>query len=163
MEAKARRRTKCIKENEPPMSQTSKLSTLAVAFAAGFLAVVVFHQTAVLVLNQFGLLPGNFTPWSLEPVPPIGVPTLVSKAFWGGLWAMLFALVLSGTRGASYWTAWILLGAIALPLVAIFVVPPLKGKPMPDFAATMPVYALINAVWGFGAALFLRVFGRGGA
>ena len=145
------------------MTGNSINSRIAAAFFAGFLAVVVFHQAAVAGLNAFGLLPGAFVPWSMEPLPPFGVPTLISKAFWGGLWAVLISFLLAGKRGAAYWGLWTVLGAILLPLVAIFVVPLAKGKPMPDFFATMPVYALINGIWGFGAALILRMLGRGGS
>lgn len=107
-------------------------------------------------------MPVAVTPWSLDPVPPFGVPTLISKAFWGGVWGILLYGLLSGFRGAAYWGAWIVLGAVALPLVAIFLVPPLKGQPVPEFSSLFPAYALINAVWGFGAALILRMLGRGG-
>jgi hypothetical protein len=50
-----------------------------------------------------------------------------------------------------------LLGAVALSLVAIFVVPVLKGQPVPPFMERFPVYALVNAAWGFGTALLLRM------
>ena len=144
------------------MSPTSSLSAVLLTFAAGFLAVITGHQCIVAALNAAGVLPAGFPAWSFDPVPPFGVPTVISKAFWGGLWAILIAAILSNTRGAAYWIGWTVLGAVALPLVAIFVVPPLKGLPVPDFMARFPVYALINAVWGFATALFLRMFGRGG-
>lgn len=144
------------------MTVRSPLSNIVIAFLAGFLATIIFHQIAVVVLNAFGGLPGNFTPWSMDPVAPFGVPTIISKAFWGGLWAILLSFVLKGRLGNAYWVSWTLAGAIALPLVAIFIVPPLKGAPIPDFAELMPPYAFVNAAWGFGTALFMRVFGRGG-
>ncbi len=144
----------------PPPSQ---LQTHLCTFAAGFLAVITGHQFIVAALNAAGVLPPGFPAWSFDPVPPFGVPTLISKAFWGGLWAILIAALLKNTRGAAYWIGWTALGAIALPLVAIFAVPPLKGLPVPDFMSRFPVYALINAVWGFVTALFLRVLGKGGS
>lgn len=145
------------------MSPPSPLLSLLLTFAAGFLAVIAGHQCAVAALNAGGILPPGFPAWSLDPVPPFGVPTVISKAFWGGLWAILIAALLKNTRGAAYWIGWTALGAIALPLVAIFAVPPLKGLPVPDFMSRFPVYALINAVWGFVTALFLRVLGKGGS
>ena len=145
------------------MTPPSSLSTLLCTFAAGFLAVIIGHQSIVAALNAAGTLPAGFPAWSLDPVPPFGVPTVVSNAFWGGLWAILIAALLNHTRGAAYWIGWTVLGAVALPLVAIFVVPPLKGQPIPDFLSRFPVYALINAVWGFVTALILRVLGKGGA
>ncbi len=145
------------------MSAQSSLPSLLLTFAAGFLAVIAGHQVIVAALNAAGILPAGFPAWSFDPVPPFGVPTVISKAFWGGLWAILIAAMLNHTRGAAYWIGWTVLGAVALPLVAIFVVPLLKGQPIPDFMSRFPLYALINAVWGFATALFLRMFGKGGA
>ncbi len=145
------------------MSRPSSFASLLLTFAAGFLAVIAGHQVIVAALNAAGILPAGFPAWSLDPVPPFGVPTVISKAFWGGLWAILIAALLTNTRGAAYWIGWTVLGAVALPLVAIFVVPLIKGQPIPDFMSRFPLYALINAVWGFVTALFLRMLGKGGA
>ncbi len=96
-------------------------------FVAGFLAVPVFHQAALFVLHRAGIAPA---PWDLAPVPPFGVPAVVSAAFWGGLWGIAFALLAPRFgRGAGYWLAGLLFGAIAPTLVAWFVVLPLKGLP----------------------------------
>lgn len=148
-------------ENDAGRS-SSTLTNLLIAFAAGFLGVLVFHQSTVALLDAQAMMPAKTATWSLDPVPPWNVPTVISKAFWGGVWAIAISLVLRGRRGAGYWIWWTMLGAVALPLVAIFVVPPIKGQPVLDFASRFPVYALINAVWGFGTALLLRMFGRGG-
>ena len=59
------------------MATTSPLKLLALAFIAGFLSTIIFHQAVVLVLNMTGLMPPGFKPWSLDPVPP-GVPTVIS-------------------------------------------------------------------------------------
>lgn len=134
-------------------------SNLILTFLAGALGVVVFHQATVAALNGLGLMPPGFEPWSMAPVPPFDIPALASKAFWGGLWALLLMSVLSGKTGASFWMGWIILGAIALPLVAIFVVPLIKGTPIPSFTERFPLYALVNAMWGLGTAVFLRLFG----
>ena len=141
------------------MPTTSPLKLLALAVIAGFLSTIIFHQAVVLLLNMTGLMPPGFKPWALDPVPPFGVPTVISKAFWGGLWAMLLVHVLRNVSGASYWLTWTVAGAVALSLVAIFVVPPLKGQPIPDFMSRFPIFALVNAAWGFGTALLLRIFG----
>ncbi len=60
-------------------------------FVAGAAAVLVFHQAMVLALHLLGATP-NF-PWSLRPIPPLGVPAIVNQMFWGGLWGALFAAV----------------------------------------------------------------------
>ena len=48
---------------------------------------------------------------------------------------------------------------MALPLVAFFVVPPIKGQPIPELWPRFPVAMMINGFWGFGTALFLRLTG----
>jgi hypothetical protein len=138
------------------MDSRSPMMAAALAFMAGFIATLVFHQTAVAGLDAAGLMPAGFKPWSFDPVPPLAVPTVLSKAFWGGLWAILLYFVLRRMTGAGYWLGWTILGAVALPLVAIFVVPVLKGQPVPPFMERFPVYALVNAAWGFGTAMLLR-------
>ena len=94
------------------MTTPSTARFVVFAFVAGFLATLVFNQSAGFVLNKVGIAPPGFTAWALDPVPPWGVPTIVSKAFWGGLWAVLLGLVLRFTRGGAYWASWILLGAV---------------------------------------------------
>jgi hypothetical protein len=138
------------------------LTAIITAFAAGFVATVVFHQSMVLLLNTYELMPKGFTPWSIDPVPPLGVPTVISKAFWGGLWAILLDMLLTRSQGFAYWGGWIILGAVALSVVAIFVVPTLKGLNVPAFAERMPAYAMVNGAWGLGTALFLRLMRKAG-
>ncbi|MEM8644390.1 MAG: hypothetical protein AAGF09_05855 [Pseudomonadota bacterium] len=104
---------------------------LLLGFIAGFLATLLFHQSLWYLFNHIGLIPMSRPAWPTEAVPPIGVPSLVSKAFWGGLWGLALAPFLLRLSGLGYWLCWILAGAIALPLVAFFVVPPLKGLETP--------------------------------
>ena len=78
---------------------------------------------------------------------------------WGGVWAAVLAPLLSSLRGRAYWAAWVVVGAVALPLVAFFVVPPIKGEPIPELWPRFPVAMMINGFWGFGTALFLRLTG----
>ena len=30
--------------------------------------------------------------YSMRPIPPFGVPQILSQAFWGGIWGIVFAL-----------------------------------------------------------------------
>ena len=133
---------------------------IAIVFAAGFLAVLIGHQPMAAALDALGLAPAGFPPYSLDPVPPLRVPTVISKAFWGGLWAILLDLILRRSSGASYWVGWTVLGAVALSLVAIFVVPVLKGKPVPVFADLFPFAAAVNAAWGLVTAALLTFWRR---
>jgi hypothetical protein len=47
---------------------------VARGLVAGALAVLVFHQGALLALRLAGLVPAP--PWRLAPVPPFGVPAV---------------------------------------------------------------------------------------
>ena len=49
------------------------------------------------------------------------------------------------------------LGAVALSLVAFFVVPPMKGEPIPALWPRFLAALLVNAAWGLGTALFLKL------
>lgn len=142
------------------MTSTTSPTSLALAFVAGFLGVVIFHQIAVLALAAAGLAPAGMVPWSLEPIPPLGVPAIVSRGFWGGVWALALWPLMAGRSGTSWWLGWMLLGATALPLVGIFLVPVLKGGVPHDFWTRYPFSGTVNAIWGLGTAAFLRFFDR---
>lgn len=130
---------------------------LILGFVAGFLATILFHQSLWYVFNQIGLIPLDRPAWPLDPIPPYGVPSVVSKAFWGGLWGAVLAVILGQFTGAAYWGSWIVVGAFALTLVAFYVVPPLKGEAIPALWPRFAAGLALNGVWGFGSALILRL------
>jgi hypothetical protein len=142
---------------EAAVPKTIKLA--AFGFAGGFLAVLIFHQSLWYLFNVIGLIPWDRPAWPFDAIPPLGVPSVISKAFWGGVWGAVLAPFLSPLRGRAYWTAWIVVGALALALVALFVVPPIKGQPIPDLWPRFAAALMLNGFWGFGTALFLRFTG----
>ena len=98
---------------------------LALGFAAAALSHVIFQGALGAALHAGNLVPELV--WSLEPVPPFGVPTTVNNMFWDGLWGMLYALLeprLTARLGR-------LPGGLVLGLASLltfwFVVLPLKG------------------------------------
>ncbi len=134
------------------------LVPLILAFIAGALAVPVFHQILLWILHAAGIVP--MAPFNMERTKPLGVPTIVSISFWGGIWGVLFALTLPRWfSGAAYWIAAPVAGGLALTLVFMLVVWPLKvgGRP-PQPLGLFIVGFLLNAAWGIGWALFLRLF-----
>lgn len=141
------------------LARSRSPSRLLVGFAAGFLATLVFHQAGILLLHLIGLIAA--LPYSLHPVPPFGVPRILSLAFWGGLWGIVFVLVEPGfARGrAEYWTSAILFGAILPSLVGWFVVRPLKGLPVAAAFAFPRVLIgpFVDGLWGLGTAVFLTL------
>lgn len=142
------------------MSDESRKGRIAVVgFAAGFLATLLFHQPVLALLKAAKITSRGA--YAMEPVPPFGVPSVISLAFWGGVWGIALMLLIAGRRNAIYWTMAALVGAIAPTLVAGLIISPLKGQPIPaDARASMLVMGLIvNAAWGLGTAAFARVFG----
>ena len=135
------------------------LKLLMLGFAAGFIATLIFHQGLWYIFNQVGVIPLNRPAWAMDSTPPFEIPAVVSKAFWGGLWGLVLTSILMHLDGMSYWAAWIVLGAVALTAVAFFVVPPLKGQPIPALWPRFFVGLALNGAWGFGTALLLRLVG----
>ena len=135
-------------------------ATLVLAFIAGALAVPVFHQILLLLLYLAKIVP--FAPFNWTPTKPFGVPDIISISFWGGVWGVVFALTLPRWfRGATYWIAAAIIGGVALTLVFMFVVWPLKiGGLPPDMVGLFIIGFVLNAAWGIGWALFLALFER---
>ena len=129
-----------------------------VAFVAGFVATLVFHQAVLWCLHNFGYV--SRAPWQMQKMPPFGIPAVISLAFWGGVWGVIMMLMIARRRGSAFWIAAILFGAIFPTLVAWFVVAPLKHMPIAGGwnPKTMMTGLLVNGVWGFGTALIYRVF-----
>src|SRR5216117_3471288 len=97
----------------------------AIAFLAGFVATLVFHQPVLWLFHAIHWT--DRLPYVMKPVPPLGVPAVLSLAFWGGVWGLIMIPLIARARGAAYWFAAIAFGAVFPTLVAIFVVAPLKG------------------------------------
>jgi hypothetical protein len=130
------------------------------AFVAGALAVPVFHQILLAILHAVGIVP--IAAFSFAPTRPFGVPDMISISFWGGVWGVVFQLTVPRWfSGISYWVAAIVGGGVALTLVFMFVVWPLKVGGLPsDMVGLFVIGFLLNAAWGLGWALFLAVFRR---
>jgi hypothetical protein len=138
----------------------TSMANLVMAFIAGVIAVPVFHQILLGLLHVAGIVP--FAPFDWSPTKPFGVPSVVSISFWGGVWGVVFALtVRRWFSGVAYWIASAVIGGIALTLVFMFVVWPLKiGGLPPDLIGLFIIGFLLNAAWGIGWALFLMLLER---
>ena len=130
---------------------------LLFGFIAGFVSTLIFHQLTLALLWSAGLAP--FAPFPMAATYPFGVPAVLSLAFWGGVWGILFALMeRKFAPGGAYWLVAFLFGAVLPSLVALLVVLPLKGHPVgggwePHLLLTA---FLINGAWGLGTGLILR-------
>lgn len=135
------------------------MATHLKAFLAGFLSTLIFHQGLLQILHLIGAFPNPA--WNLVAVPPLGVPAVLSLAFFGGLWGILLWLMIGRSRGGRRWLLAGVLGAILPSAVALFIVFPLKGMAMAGgFDPKLILGALmLNGVWGLGMIPLMRLMG----
>lgn len=126
-------------------------------FIAGYIATLIFHQGVLWLLHTSGQVP--FAPFNMSPVPPFGIPQVISLAFWGGLWGILLVWLLGRLNNAGYWLGMIILGAIGPTAVALLVVFPLKGMPLSWNPAMILAGLLLNGAWGLGTGLIYQLLG----
>jgi len=132
------------------------------AFIAGFLSTLAFHQGLLGAFYLAGLFPR--APYAMDPTGPLGIPSVFSLAFWGGVWGIALWFFLRRSVGSGYWLRALVLGALGPTLVALFIVFPLKGMAVAGgWNPTLIIGALLlNGVWGLGVAILMRgMLGRG--
>ena len=129
-------------------------------FMAGFIAIFAFNQLAVWILWYVGVSP--FGGFSIAR-NGFGVPQVLSYAFWGGVWGILFSIVHHRFPAhGGYWVTAFLFGALLPPAVLLFVVLPLKGQAAGGgwrWALLLTVF-LVNGAWGIGTGLILKALPR---
>ena len=92
-------------------------------------------------------------PFNMTPTKPLGVPAIASQCFWGGVWGVVLAFILS-RRLFPELAFGAIFGALALTVAALTLVPYLKR--LPGWNGNIPWRGvLFNGAWGFGAALLL--------
>jgi hypothetical protein len=128
-------------------------SRLLLGFGAGALSHVVFQGALGTAYFAAGLIPG--LPWSLEPLPPFGVPTTVNFAFWAGLWGIAYALLEPRLTARVGRIQGGLVFGVAAMLVRWFVVLPLKGAPVVEgfVPSLVVVYLGFHLIFGIGLAV----------
>lgn len=125
------------------------------AFVSGFLATLIFHQGLFAVFYFAGAV--GSPPFNLTPVPPLGVPSVISLAFFGGLWGIVIWALIGRMKSLGFWSLSIILGAIGPTAVAMLVVFPMKGIEVT--AQTWVGGVVLNGFWGLGLAIFLTLMG----
>ena len=129
-------------------------SRLLLGFGAGALSHVVFQGALGTAYFAAGLIPG--LPWSLEPLPPFGVPRTLNFAFWAGLWGIAYALLEPRLTARVGRLGGGLAFGVAAMLVRWFVVLPLKGAPVEGFVPDLVlVYLGFHLAFGVGLAVIL--------
>jgi hypothetical protein len=126
------------------------LKHLALGFVAGAIAVVTVHELINYILHAMGLFPR--VPWSMEPSAVTGVPQIVSDMFWGGLWGVLFVLLLGIIPGGSLPVQGLIYGIVAPAILGVFILVPLITGRFPLFFGgdikLIGSVLLILAGWG---------------
>src|ERR1700724_463736 len=121
------------------------------AFLAGFLSTLIFHQGLLALLHLAGASPRPA--YVMTPPPPLGVPQVLSLAFWGGVWGIaLWLAIRSMDASWLYWVSAVGFGALFPSIVALFVVLPLNGQAVArGWEPSLIVGALLlNGAWGIG-------------
>lgn len=127
------------------------------AFVAGVLAMLVFHQGALASLHYLGET--TYVAYVMTPGRWLGWPVLVLWSLWGGVWGVLLWGLIRGTEAAGYYVGAIILAAVLPSAVYLFGVLPLAAQPLAYAWDTHLIagVVLLNALWGLGAALFMRL------
>jgi hypothetical protein len=122
-------------------------------FIAAAIAVLTFHQGMIAALHALGWVP--FAAYRTTPVPPFGVPVIVSNCFWAGLYGAVFGILMPRFTWPM-WLCGLTLGLIAV-LVGWFIVAPLKGLPIAGGwgPVNMLRSIVINGFWGLGVGIIL--------
>lgn len=144
------------------MNKNNPALLILMAFVAGFLSVLIFHQPTLIVLKAIALAPEKLTPYAMAATSPLGVPRVFSLAFWGGIWGIAFVLAVASISRFNYWVSGLIIGALGPSLVNWFVVQPLKGEPIGGGWAFSGIATalIVNGIWGLGTVVLCRLLGR---
>jgi hypothetical protein len=127
------------------------MQKLILPFVAGFLASLFFHESTLALLHAAGLI--DPTGFSTAPFLPLGLPEFIANAIWSACWAVLMAWL------RAPWVPAFVFGGIALTAASVFVVDPLRGIwPSGNMLPRLAVGFAANAMWGWGALVFMRAF-----
>lgn len=127
-------------------------------FVSGFLAALFFREATLALLHTAGLIgTGGF---STIPFAPLEVPEFVANAIWSAVWAVLMAWLLRiSPERAAPWVQAFVFGGIVLTAARVFLIDPLRGIwPSGNMLPRLAVGFAANAVWGWGALVFMRAF-----
>jgi hypothetical protein len=130
----------------------SLLVRAGLGFVAGALSVLVFHEGMAWILYGNGLTP--FPPYNLSPYGPLHIPRLADLCFWGGLYGIVFGIVLPWLPRVPKSLVGLGFGLLAAA-VGWFVVAPLKGMPVGYGWVPEAVLRslLLNGAWGVGLGI----------
>lgn len=134
------------------------MQKILLPLVSGFLAALFFHEATLALLHAAGLIAADG--FSTAPFAPLGIPEFVANALWSAVWAVLMAWLLRvSPERVAPWVQAGVFGGLVLTAARLFVVDPARGiwpsgNMLPHFAVGFAA----NAVWGWGALVFMRAF-----
>jgi hypothetical protein len=139
----------------------SSMQKIILPFVSGFLASLFFHESTLALLHAAGLI--DPTGFSTAPFMPIGLPEFIANAIWSSVWAVLMAWLLRvAPERPAPWIPAFLFGGIVLTAASVFVADPIRGIwPTGNILPRVALGFASNAVWGWGALVFMRAFMAG--
>jgi hypothetical protein len=134
------------------------MQKLILPFLSGFLASLSFREATLGLLHAAQFI--DAAGFSTAPFVPFGLPEFLVNAIWSALWAvpMAWLLRVSPSRPAP-WVQAFVFGGLVLTAAMVFVVDPLRGIwPSGNMLPRLAEGFASNAVWGWGALVFMRAF-----
>jgi hypothetical protein len=134
------------------------MQKLILPFVSGFLASLFFREATLALLHAAALI--DASGFSTAPFLPLGMPEFIVNAIWSAVWAILMAWLLRvSPERAAPWVQAFVFGGVVLTAASVFVVDPLRGIwPSGNMLPRLAVGFAANAVWGWGALVFMRAF-----
>ncbi len=134
------------------------MQKIILPLVSGFLAALFFREATLALLHTAGLI--DTTGFSTTPFAPLDIPEFVANALWGAAWAVLMAWLLRvSPERVAPWVQAFVFGGIVLTAARIFVVDPIRGIwPSGNMLPRLAIGFAANAMWGWGALVFMRAF-----
>jgi hypothetical protein len=129
----------------------TSLKSLLLGFVAGVIALVTVHELVNMWLLNQGY--AARTPWSMELSPLTGYPEIATNAACGGLWGVLFALILGNPPRGSMTLRGAILGLLGPALAGTLVaLPMIRNEPVLLGNDINLIWPVLAAGAAFGAA-----------
>jgi len=134
------------------------MQKLILPFVSGFLAALFFHDATLGLLHAAGVI--DLSGFSTAPFAPLDIPEFIANAIWSAVWGVLMAWLLRvAPERPAPWIPAFLFGGIVLTAGSVFVVDPIRGIwPAGNMLPRLAVGFAANAMWGWGALVFMRAF-----
>ena len=117
-----------------------------------------FRESTLALLHAAGLV--DFAGYSITPFLPLGIPEFIANALWSSVFGILMAWLLRvAPERTAPWIGAFVFGGIVVTAASVFVVDPLRGIwPSGNMLPRLALGFVSNAMWGWGALVFMRAF-----